>query len=275
MTARKTADAVGEAPETVTHTPHTHTEDVRELHLFEKLGIVQRHMAEIAWKKTLAAEDAYRAQGEKSKSFRTVPIDDMRSGLAQACAKARLIHYLEVTEMEVSAEKGYLWYHRGRGVMTYIDIDHPDERMAFPTTGESQDSGDKGRAKFESALIKSHIKSVWDVGEGNIDDPDSVTNDRILEDLERKEEAYARIEERRARRQEAVRNDPFYSKPAPAEPSADVIALRKRMGAFSMMGEPFATIIQGHKAVKPFAEWDRAMLESVLAECEAAKGAGQ
>jgi hypothetical protein len=47
------------------------------------------------------------------------------------------------------------------------------------------------------------------------------------------------------------------------------------IGGYSMMGEPFATIIAGHKAVKPFAEWDKGMLESVLAECEAAKGAVQ
>lgn len=265
MTARKPekaeAAAVEEAPEAVL--TNTQTEYVRELHLFEKLGIVQRHMAGIDWKKTLAAEDAYRAQGEKSKSFRTVPIDDMRSGLAQACAKARLIHYLEVTEMEVSAEKGYLWYHRGRGVVTYIDIDHPDERMAFPTTGESQDSGDKGRAKFESALIKSHIKSVWDVGEGNIDDPDSVTNDRILEDLERKEEAYARIEERRARRQEAVRNDPFYSK----EPSADVIALRKQIGQCFSKGGAVAGIVDRYKAQHgSFSTWTEEVLRQCLDE---------
>lgn len=265
MTSKPKAEAVEASEE---GRAHTQTEDVCELHLFEKLGIVQRHMAEIDWKKTLAAEDAYRAQGEKSKSFRTVPIDDMRSGLAQACAKARLIHYLEVTEMEVSAEKGYLWYHRGRGVVTYIDIDHPDERMAFPTTGESQDSGDKGRAKFESALIKSHIKSVWDVGEGNIDDPDSVTNDRILEDLERKEAAYARIEERRARRQEAVKDDRFFGKPQPADDPLS--ALRRQIGPLMT---DHADVVQRYKSEHgPVPQWSEEVLRACIAE---AKGGEQ
>jgi hypothetical protein len=267
MTAKKAAEAPAETPEQPVEVPEIpELKSVRDLHLYEKLGIVQRHMMAIEWKKSLAAEDINRKPGEKSKSFRTVPVDDMRQGLAQACAKARLIHMLEVTSMEVSLQKEYLWYHRGAGTVTYIDIDHPDERIVYHTTGESQDAGDKGRSKFETNLLKNHIKSAWDVGEGNVDDVDYMTTDKMLEQVEKMDDAFARMEAKKRNREAAAR-DPFFG--------GDLAPLRREIGTLMGQSGDAAKVVERYKSEHgQLPQWSREVLEQCVADCKAAKEGG-
>ncbi len=234
-------------------------EGVRDLDLFQKLGIVQRRMRAFGWKKTLAAEDVDRKPGEKSKSFRTVSVDDMRQGLAAACAEARLIHMLEVTEDVVTLEKGYLYFHRGKGEVTYIDIDHPDQRITYKTTGEAMDTGDKAASKLESNLIKNHIKASWDVGEGGLDDIDSKTTDKLLEEAGRIEDALGRIEEKKRRREAAISNDPFFG----ADPRGP---LRREVGKLI---EPNSARFQAYRDRHgPLPDWSEEVLKTFIAECK-------
>lgn len=264
MTAKKVVEAPAETPEAPVEVPLDET-DVRKLHLFAKLGIVQRRMRAFGWKKTLAAEDIERRPGEKSKSFRTISVDDMRQGLAAACAEARLIHMLHVTDDTVTLEKGYLYFHRGKGEVTYIDIDHPDERITYTTTGEAMDTGDKAASKLESNLIKNHIKASWDVGEGGLDDIDSKTTDKLLEEAGRIEDALGRIEEKKRRR--AAVNDPFFGD--------DRAPLRRRIGAMMSEGkegyiEGAAAVVERYKAENGLmAGWSKETLEACIRECEA------
>jgi hypothetical protein len=237
-------------------------EGVRDLDLFQKLGIVQRRMRAFGWKKTLAAEDVDRKPGEKSKSFRTVSVDDMRQGLAAACAEARLIHMLEVTEDVVTLEKGYLYFHRGKGEVTYIDIDHPDQRITYKTTGEAMDTGDKAASKLESNLIKNHIKASWDVGEGGLDDIDSKTTDKLLEEAGRIEDALGRIEEKKRRREAAMANDPFFG---------DLSPLRRELVALMGKSEGSAKVVERYKAQHGvMTQWPKGVLEACIKECKEA-----
>lgn len=235
-------------------------ESVCDLDLFQKLGIVQRRMRAFGWKKTLAAEDVDRKPGEKSKSFRTVSVDDMRQGLAAACAEARLIHMLEVTEDVVTLEKGYLYFHRGKGEVTYIDIDHPDQRITYRTTGEAMDTGDKAASKLESNLIKNHIKASWDVGEGGLDDIDSKTTDKLLEEAGRIEDALGRIEEKKRRREAAMASDPFFG---------DLVPLRREIGALMGQSGESAKVVERYRAQHGvMTQWPREVLEACIRECK-------
>ena len=266
MTSKAKTEPVDEVLEVV---PTAEPElSVCDLDLFQKLGIVQRRMRAFGWKKTLAAEDVDRKPGEKSKSFRTVSVDDMRQGLAAACAEARLIHMLEVTEDVVTLEKGYLYFHRGKGEVTYIDIDHPDQRITYRTTGEAMDTGDKAASKLESNLIKNHIKSSWDVGEGGLDDIDSKTTDKLLEEAGRIEDALGRIEEKKRRREAAMANDPFFGRPV--DPLKD---LRRQIGPLMVGASEVVLRYKAEHGEVP--TWDEETLRACIADCKAAKEGGQ
>lgn len=199
--------------------------------------------------------------------FKSIPIDAMRNGVRKACIQAGLVCVGPLDlRYDVQSRDGRIKVYTGTATFRYVNADDPEDYIDYPTLGEAMDTGDKGAGKLLSNLAKSHYKTCFFIGEQGKDDIDSYANEDIEAEADR-------IAERRARRQEAARRDPFFAKAVPAD--EEVVALRKRVGAFSMMGEPFATIIQGHKAVKPFAEWDKGTLESVLAECEAARGAVQ
>lgn len=269
MTARKTADAVGETPETVTHTPHT-----QPLSIYQRMVVAQKVIEDTVFRKSQENGKKPLKNGQQpDDGYNSVPVDAMRAAVRRACIEAGLVHvgFIDLDyklDLRTAKWGGTLYHYEGTATFRYVNADDPSEYVDFYSAGESNDSGDKSLGKMLTNILKSHYKQAWDIGEHGKDDVDSYSNEELEDEADR-------IAEKRAKRAEAVRNDPFYSKPAPAEPSADVIALRKQVGAYSMMGEPFATIIQGHKAVTPFADWDRAMLESVLAECAAAKGAGQ
>ena len=272
MTARKTADAVGETPETATHTPHTQAEP---LNVYQRMVVAQGVIERTVFEKSQKNGTKPLKNGkDPDDGYNSVPIDAMRAAVRRACIEAGLVHvgFLGLDyKLDARTAKfgGTLYHYEGTATFRYVNADDPSDYIDFYSAGEANDSGDKSFGKMLTNIIKNHYKQAWDIGEHGKDDVDSYSNEEVEDEADR-------IAERRAKRAEAVRNDPFYSKPAPVElPDQEVVDLRKQVGAYLMMGEPFATIIAGHKAVKPFAEWDRAMLESVVAECAAAKGAGQ
>ena len=278
MTARKTADAVGEAPETATHTPHTQTgQDVAEAlaaireqsrNVHQRLNDARRTIRKRAFSKDLA-----------NKQFSSVSIDAMRDAVQEAIIAAGLnlvVVDKEFQLMQNGATKTFM----GTARMRVINIDDPEDYVDYWTESFANDNGDKGLSKWDTGLLKTAYKEIFQIGERGEDDIDSKSNVEVEEEAERIEAIRQRREANRAKAQ----GDRFFGKPAeaprpvplPAAPAEDETArLRKQVGAYSMMGEPYATIIQGHKAVVPFAEWDEAMLRQVVAECAAAKGAGQ
>lgn len=268
MTARKTADAVGETPETVTHTPHTQAEQeaaealaaIREQsrNVHQRLNDARRTIRRRAFSKDLA-----------NKQFSSVSIDAMRDAVQEAIIAAGLnlvVVDKEFQLMQNGATKTFM----GTARMRVINVDDPEDYVDYWTESFANDNGDKGLSKWDTGLLKTAYKEIFQIGERGEDDIDSKSNVEVEEEAERIEAIRQRREANRAKAQ----GDRFFGKPqAPAED--ETARLRKQVGAYSMMGEPYATIIQGHKAVVPFAEWDAAMLRQVVAECAAAKGAGQ
>ena len=275
MTASKKAAVEAPATEDTPQDPATHIKIDTTRNVHQRMVVAMRVIEETVFQKTQDnGKKPLRNGQQPDDSYNSVPIDAMRAAVRRACIEAGLVHigFIDLEyklDLRTAKWGGTLYHYEGTATFRYANADDPSDYIDFFAAGESNDSGDKALGKMLTNILKSHYKQAWDIGEHGRDDVDSYSNEEM-------EDEAARIAERRAKRAEAVRNDPFYSKPVPVElPDQEVVDLRKRVGAYLMMGEPFATIIQGHKAVKPFAEWDRAMLESVLAECEAAKGAVQ
>ena len=264
MTSAKSSGAVPTLSKTQKQTDEavepTEAVEVRTapLNVYQRMIVAQQVIDGMPWVKDMA-----------NSQFKSIPIDAMRAGVRKACIKAGLVHVGPLDlHYDVQSRDGRIKVYTGTAVFRYYSADNPSEWIDYPTLGEAMDTGDKGAGKLVSNLIKTHYKTCFDIGEQGKDDIDSYANEDIEAEADR-------IAERRARRQEAVKRDPFFGKPAEAQPDEETVRLRKQIGGYSMMGEPYATIIKGHKASRPFPEWDLAMLRSVLAECEAAKEGGQ
>ena len=259
-TKRNTSEEVESVEETseAVHTQKEIQTPTAPLNAYQRMIVAQQVIDGMPWVKDMA-----------NSQFKSIPIDAMRAGVRKACIKAGLVHVGPLDlRYDVQSRDGRIKVYTGTAVFRYINADDPQEYIDFPSLGEAMDTGDKGAGKLVSNLIKTHYKTCFDIGEQGKDDIDSYANEDIEAEADR-------IAERRARRQEAVKRDPFFGKPAEAQPDEETVRLRKQIGGYSMMGEPYATIIKGHKASRPFPEWDLAMLRSVLAECEAAKEGGQ
>ena len=250
----------------------THIKRDTPLNVYQRMVVAQGVIERTVFEKSQKSGTKTLKDGKQpDDGFNSVPIDAMRSAVRRACIEAGLVHvgFLGLDyklDARTSKFGGTLYHYEGTATFRYVNADDPSDYIDFYSAGEANDSGDKSFGKMLTNIIKNHYKQAWDIGEHGKDDVDSYSNEEVEDEADR-------IAERRARRQEAAKRDPFFAKAVSADD--EVVALRKRVGAFSMMGEPFATIIAGHKAVKPFAEWDKGTLESVLAECEAAKGAVQ
>ena len=251
----------------------THKKIETPLNVYQRMVVAQGVIERTVFEKSQKSGTKTLKDGKQpDDGFNSVPIDAMRSAVRRACIEAGLVHvgFLGLDyklDARTSKFGGAVYHYEGTAAFRYYNADRPEEYVEFFAAGEANDSGDKSLGKMLTNILKNHYKQCWDIGEHGKDDVDSYSNEEVEDEADR-------IAERRARRAEAVRNDPFFGKPA-EKPDEEVVRLRKQIGGYSMMGEPYATIIKGHKAAKPFPEWDLAMLRSVLAECEAAKEGGQ
>ena len=252
MTSARTAhtqpeEAVAEAVETsegVAHTAHTQPRNV-----YQRMIVAQQVIDSMPWVRDMA-----------NSQFKSIPIDAMRAGVRKACIKAGLVHVGPLDlRYEVQSRDGRLKVYTGTAVFRYINADDPQEYIDFPSLGEAMDTGDKGAGKLVSNLIKTHYKTAFDIGEQGRDDIDSYSNEDMLAEADR-------IAERRARRQEAVKDDPFFGKPA-EDPLAD---LRRQIGPLMT---DHADVVRRYKQEHgPVPSWSEETLRACIAE---AKEGGQ
>lgn len=247
MTPSKAAKAVTEAVETseegVTHTSHT-----QPLNVYQRMILAQQVIDSMPWVKDMA-----------NSQFKSIPIDAMRAGVRKACIKAGLVHVGPLDlHYDVQSRDGRLKVYTGTATFRYINADDPREYIDFPSLGEAMDTGDKGAGKLVSNLIKTHYKTAFDIGEQGRDDIDSYSNEDMIAEADR-------IAERRARRQEAVKDDPFFGKGA--DPLAD---LRRQIGPLMT---DHADVVRRYKAENgPVPTWSEDVLRACIAE---AKGGEQ
>lgn len=239
-------EGMSSAGETNTHTD-THTANA-----YQRMLVAQQVIDGMPWVKDMA-----------NSQFKSIPIDAMRAGVRKACIRAGLVHVGPIgLRYDVQSRDGRIKVYTGECVFRYVNADDPSDFIEYASLGEAMDTGDKGAGKLVSNLVKTHYKTAFDIGEQGKDDIDSYANEDIEAEADR-------IAERRAKRQAQASKDPFFGK---GQPSEEVSALRRQVGAYLTKGEPWASMIQARKAAKPFAEWTKEELESAVAECE---GAGQ
>ena len=251
--APETADFGGQefpAEEKKQKNKKTKTDPAEEtLNAYQRMLVAQAVIDAMPWVKDMA-----------NSQFKSIPIDAMRAGVRKACIRAGLVHVGPIgLRYEVQSRDGRIKVYTGECVFRYVNADDPDDYIEYASLGEAMDTGDKGAGKLVSNLIKTHYKTCFDIGEQGRDDIDSYSNEEMEAEADR-------IAERRAKRQAQAAKDPFFGGKT-AQPTEEVAQLRKQVGAILTKGEPWASIIQAHKAEKPFAEWDADMLRKVIAEC--------
>ena len=147
----------------------------------------------------------------ENNQYKSIPIDDMRKGVRQACVEAGLIHIGPVDIEYERIKEDRTVKIMGTCRFTYINIDNPEEQITYESMGEAMDNGDKCVGKFVTNLIKNHYKSTFDIGEQGKDDVDSYSNEEYYE-------ADARIQAK------AAKQDSFFNKksePKTSKPSGD------------------------------------------------------
>lgn len=113
----------------------------------------------------------------KNGQYSSIPIDDMRAGVREACTLVGLVHVgpYDLDYNRTIADRSI----RMDGVckFKYINADNPSEEVVYDSIGEAMDNGDKCAGKFITNLIKNHYKACWDIGEQGKDDIDSYSNE--------------------------------------------------------------------------------------------------
>ena len=280
MTARKTADAVGETAETATHTPHTQTEqDVAEAlaaireqsrNVHQRLNDARRTIRKRAFSKDLG-----------NSQYKSVSIDAMRDAVQEAIIAAGL-NLIVVDKQFQLTQNGATKSFMGTAKMRVINIDDPEDYVDYWTESFANDNGDKGLSKWDTGLLKTAYKEIFQIGVRGEDDIDSKSNEELEEEAERIEAIRQRREANRAKAQ----GDRFFGKPAEAprpapapSDSDEAVALRRKIGVLFTAGGESAKIISRYKSEHGgFQTWDLDTLRACVDECaaaNAAKGAGQ
>lgn len=117
----------------------------------------------------------------ENSQYKSIPIDDMRKGVRQACAQVGLVHVgpLNIKYERIAQDRTVRYI--GTCEFIYVNTDDPDDQITFESMGESMDNGDKGVGKFVTNCIKNHYKAAFDIGEQGKDDVDSYSNDEYFQ----------------------------------------------------------------------------------------------
>lgn len=153
--------------------------------------------------KDIGSQPWYKDQSNSQ--FKSIPIDKMRGGVREACAKNGIVHVgpLNIAyHREPKGDKMMLYY--GSCVFRYVNADKPDDYVEYESVGEAMDTGDKCMGKLVTNMIKNHYKAAFDIGEQGKDDVDSYTNEDIYAEAER-------INNKSESKKPAV-PDPFFKK---------------------------------------------------------------
>lgn len=129
----------------------------------------------------------------KNGQYSSIPVDDMRAGVREACAKVGLVHVgpydIEVNRVADTTNKGSnLIRMDGSCKFRYINIDDPTQTIEYDSMGEAMDNGDKCTGKFITNLIKNHYKAAFDIGELGKDDLDQYSNEDFFDRINRNRE---------------------------------------------------------------------------------------
>ena len=244
MTSKPKAEAVETPEEGCTHTQTA----PRNVH--QRLNDARAVLRRRAFSKDLA-----------NKQFSSVSIDAMRDAVQEAIIAAGLNLVLVDKEFTVSAS-GPTKTFVGTAKMRVINIDDPSDFVEYWTESYANDNGDKGLSKWDTGLLKTAYKEIFQIGERGKDDIDSYSN----EELESEAERIEAIRERREANRRKASEDPFFGK-ASDDPLS---ALRRQIGPLMT---DHADVVQRYKQEHgPVPQWSEEVLRACIAE---AKGGEQ
>ena len=244
MTSKPKAEAVETPEEGCIHTQTA----PRNVH--QRLNDARAVLRRRAFSKDLA-----------NKQFSSVSIDAMRDAVQEAIIAAGLNLVLVDKEFTVSAS-GPTKTFVGTAKMRVINIDDPSDFVEYWTESYANDNGDKGLSKWDTGLLKTAYKEIFQIGERGKDDIDSYSN----EELESEAERIEAIRERREANRRKASEDPFFGK-ASDDPLS---ALRRQIGPLMT---DHADVVQRYKQEHgPVPQWSEEVLRACIAE---AKGGEQ
>lgn len=248
--ATKQAEAVGsEASETESIHINTNT-DAKHRNVHQRLNDARAVLRKRAFSKDLA-----------NKQFSSVSIDAMRDAVQEAIIAAGLNLVLVDKEFTVSAS-GPTKTFVGTAKMRVVNVDDPSDCVEYWTESYANDNGDKGLSKWDTGLLKTAYKEIFQIGERGKDDIDSYSNEELESEAERIEAIRQRREENRRKASE----DPFFGKPKD-DPLAD---LRRQIGPLMT---DHADVVRRYKSEHgPVPSWSEETLRACIAE---AKGGEQ
>ena len=145
------------------------------LNVYQRMSKACKIIGSQAWVKSM-----------ENNQYKSIPIDDMRKGVREACVEAGLVHIGPINiQYERTTKDDRTYKIVGTCSFQYINIDNPEEYIEYESMGEAMDNGDKCVGKFVTNLIKNHYKAAFDIGEQGKDDVDSYSNEQYYETDER------------------------------------------------------------------------------------------
>ena len=225
------------------------TEEPRHLNAHQRLNLAREVIRRRAFTKDLS-----------NKQFSSVSIDAMRDAVQEAIIAAGLNLVLVDKEFTVSAS-GPTKTFVGTARMRVVNVDDPSDFVEYWTESYANDNGDKGLSKWDTGLLKTAYKEIFQIGERGKDDIDSYSNEELESEAERIEAIRQRREENRRKASE----DPFFGKPKDA-----ISDLRRQIGPLMT---DHADVVQRYKSEHgPVPQWSEETLRQCIAE---AKGGEQ
>ena len=145
------------------------------LNVYQRMSKACKIIGSQAWVKSM-----------ENNQYKSIPIDDMRKGVREACVEAGLVHIGPINiQYERTTKDDRTYKIVGTCSFQYVNIDNPEEFIEYESMGEAMDNGDKCVGKFVTNLIKNHYKAAFDIGEQGKDDVDSYSNEQYYETDER------------------------------------------------------------------------------------------
>ena len=134
------------------------------LNVFQRINMAAGYLSETSWYKD-----------GKNSQFSSVTIDQIRREVIKAETLAGLVVTYDELDIGTQEFNGKT-YCRIKARLTYVNVDDPEDTVAFVKTGIAQDSADKGWNKAESMVYKNLYKALYYIGDRE-DDADSMSGE--------------------------------------------------------------------------------------------------
>lgn len=229
----------------VVPTAEPETQDLHVRNVHQRLNDARQVLRQRAFTKDLS-----------NKQFSSVSIDTMRDAVQEAIISAGL-NLILVNKQFTLTSSGPTKTFMGTAKMRVINVDDPSDYVEYWTESYANDNGDKGLSKWDTGLLKTAYKEIFQIGERGKDDIDSYSN----EELESEAERIEAIRARRARNQDAAKADPFFSN--------DLAPLRREVGTLMARSPGAEDVVNRYKAEHgPLPQWTKDVLEQCIAEAK-------